>query len=123
MLQIALAPAPVARGKIDEGGRALFVTAAKVRQHIDSIARAADQGRLDEVMAEDQPAEWRTPFQGWQTAMVGEGPGANDRIMSPIIAVASHPGGNARRDDRPVNPGGELLDPREQSIAVDDQRQ
>ena len=124
VLQIALAPAAVARREIDQRGRALLVGAAERRQHVDRIAGAADQRRLDEIVAEDVAAERRLAGQVRQAAMVGEGARADDRVVAPVIAVAAHPGaagptamtgpGDARR---------ELLHAREHRVAVDDQRQ
>ncbi len=73
MLQIALAPAPVARRQIDQRGRAFLVGAAERRQHIDRIAGAPDQRRLDEIVAEDMAAERRPAAQIRQAAMRGEG--------------------------------------------------
>ena len=59
VLQVALAPAPVARREIDERGRALLVAAGERRQHVDGPAGAPDQRRLDEIVAQDVAAEGR----------------------------------------------------------------
>ena len=60
VLEIALAPSPVAGRKIDERGRALFVGAAEVGQHVDRVAGAKHEPGLDEIVAEDVSAERRS---------------------------------------------------------------
>ena len=54
--------------------------------------------------------------------MVGEGAGADDRVVAPVVAVAPHPGRQAGGDHRAGDAGGELLQPREEGVAIDDQR-
>ena len=123
VLEVALAPSPVARRKVDERGRALFVRAGEIGQHVDRVARAPDEPRLDEIMAENVAAERRLARQIRQPAMIGERARADDRVMAPVVAVASHPRVRARADDGAGDPGGELLQAREQRVAVDDERQ
>ena len=123
VLEIALAPSPVARREIDQRGRAFLVGAAEGRQHVDRISGAPDERRLDEVVAEDVAAERRPAREIRQAAMIGEGAGADDRVMAPVVAVAPHPGGEARGNDRAGDAGRELLQPGEHRVAVDDQRQ
>ncbi len=123
VLEIALAPSPVARGEIDQRGRALLVGAAEGRQHVDRVSRAPDQRRLDEVVAEDVAAERRPAREIRQAAMIGEGAGADDGVVAPVVAVAPHPGGQSRGDDRAGDAGGELLQAGEHRVAVDDERQ
>src|SRR6202034_3968821 len=91
MLEIALAPSPVAGRKIDERRRALLVGAAKVRQHVDGVPGAKHESRLDEIVAENVAAERRSARQVRQSAMVGESARADDRVMAPVVAVMSHP--------------------------------
>ena len=123
VLQVALAPAAVAGREIDQRRRALLIGAAERRQHVDGVAGAAHQGGFDEVVAHDVAAPRRTSPQIRQAAMRGEGFGADDRVMAPVIAVASHPFGKAHGDDRPIDARGELLNAREEGVAVDDERQ
>ena len=73
VLQVALAPAPVARREVDQRRRALLVGAVEVRQHVDRPAGAADQRRLDEVVAEDVAAEGRLALEVGQAGMGREG--------------------------------------------------
>ena len=122
MLEIALAPSPVASREIDQRGRALFVGAAEVGQHVNSKARAPHQRRLDEIVAEDVAAERRLARQVRQSAMVGERARADDRVVAPVVAVPPHPRAQARAEHRAGHPGGELLQPREHGVAVDDER-
>jgi len=121
MLQIALAPAPVAHREIDEGGRAFLIAARKVGEHIDRPAAAPDEGRLDEVVAENMPAERRLAGQGRHAGMARKGAHADDGVVPPVIAVLAAPGRKAGGHDRAVEAGSELLQPREQGVAVQDQ--
>ena len=123
VLQVALTPAPVARGEIDERWRAFLEAAAKRRQHVDRVARATDHRRLDEVMAENVPAEGRTSAQIRQATVIGEGARADDGVMAPVIAVAARPERQPRRDDGAVDARRELLHAREHRVAIDDERQ
>src|SRR5450631_1483819 len=103
MLEIALTPAPVARRKVDERRRTFLIAAAKAWQHIDRVTSAPDQRGLDKIMTENVTAERRPPAQHGQAAMRGESFGANDRVMTPVIAVAPGGDGDARGDHRPID--------------------
>ena len=48
---------------------------------------------------------------------------ADDGVVTPVVAVAAHPGREARGDDGAVDPGGELLEPGEERVAIDDEGQ
>src|SRR5205807_1673901 len=100
--------APVARGEIDERGRTLLIGAAERRQHVDGIAGAAQERRLDEIMTEDMAAERRTAAQVRQAAMSGEGARPDDRVVAPIVTVASHPKAEAAGDHRTGDARSEL---------------
>src|SRR5579883_2681629 len=102
MLEIALAPAPVAGRKINQRGGRLFVTSANRWQHVNGVARAAHQGGLDEVVTQDMAAKGRPPRQNRQAAMSSERPGTDDCIVAPVIAVAAHGDRNTRSNDRAV---------------------
>ena len=97
MLQIALTPAPVARGKIRKRGRGFLVTAAERRRHVDGPAAAPHQRRLDEVVAEDMPAERLASPQFGKPGILRKGADANDGVVSPVIAFGAVP---------PCDPGG-----------------
>src|SRR5271165_2173077 len=104
MLQIALAPSPVASGEVDQRGRTFLEGPSEIRQHIDGVSGAADQRRLDEVVAEDVSAERGLAREVRQSAMIGEGARADDGVVTPIVAVAPHPGAEARGDDGAGDP-------------------
>ena len=123
VLEVPLSPAPVAHRDVDERGRALLVGTRQGRAHGHAPARAPDQGRLDEVVGEDVAAEGRLAGEIRQAAAFGEGPGADDGVVAPVIPVGAGPGREPRGDHRPVDAGGELLDAGEQGVAVDDEGQ
>ncbi len=123
VLEIALRPAPVAHRHVDQRRRALLVRARQAMEHVHRPAGATDQGRLDEVVGKDVSTEGRLPGQVGQAAGIREGAGPDDRVVPPVVAVPTGPRGEAGRDHRTVDPGGELLEAGEQGVAVDDQRQ
>ncbi len=57
LLDVALGPAAVARRRIDDRRRGLFIAADNVACDLDAPASAAEQGGFDEVVAEDLAAE------------------------------------------------------------------
>ena len=117
-----MAPSPVASREIDQRGRALFVRAAEVGQHVNSKARAPHQRRFDEIVAENVPAERRLARQVRQSAMVGERARPDNRVVAPVVAVPPHPRAQTSADHRACHPGRELLEPSEHGVAVDDER-
>jgi hypothetical protein len=123
VLQVALAPAAIPCSKVDERGWALLVGTRQVWDHVDRPPSAPDERGLDEIVAQDVPAERRFALEVRQARMSREGSRSNDRIVAPIIAVASHPGRQARRDHGTVDTRCELLEAREEGVAVDDERQ
>src|SRR5947209_17294814 len=123
VLQIALSPAAVAGRDIDQRGWAFFIRAAEQGQHVHCPTGAMDQRRLDEIMAQDMPAERRLSAQLRQSAMIPKGLCADDGVVAPIIAVAPHPAGKAGADQRTVDSRRKLLDTRKQRVAIDDKRQ
>src|SRR5439155_13099566 len=91
MLQVALAPAPVAGGKIRKRGRRFLVAASKRRRHVDGPTSAPHQRRLDEVVAQYMPAERLASPEFGQPRILRKGADANDRIVSPVIAFGAVP--------------------------------
>ena len=89
MLQIALRPTPVAHGMLGQRRRRSFEAAIDIGTHIDGVAGAAQQRRLDEVVAEDVAAERWTAAKPRQAASIGERADANDGVVAPIVAVAT----------------------------------
>ena len=123
VLQIALAPAPVAHRDVGEAARRLLVAAGQSGEHVHRPAGAAQQGGFDEIVAQDVAAERAASAQVRQPGGGGESGGADDRIVAPVIAVGAVPPRDPVRDHRPIDAAGELLHPREQGAAVDDHRQ
>ena len=80
------------------------------------------QGGLNEVMAQDVAAEGRLPAQIRQAAMSRESSRADDRIVTPVVAVAPHPDRQTCGDHRSGYAGCELLKASEEGVAVDDER-
>ena len=69
------------------------------------------------------PPNGLRPRKFRQAGLLGEGARADHRVVAPVIALGAVPPGDAVRDQRPIDPAGELLHPREQGAAVDDDRQ
>ena len=72
---------------------------------MDRPAAAPHQRRLDEVVAQDVPAERLAARQLRQARMLGEGARADDGVVAPVIAVGAVPPGEAVRDQRAVERG------------------
>ncbi len=123
MLQITLAPAPVAYRQVDQRRRAFLVAAFQAGHHVHGPAATPDQRSLDEVVAQDMAAERLPSAQFRQAGLFGEGTGTDQRVVAPVIALRPVPPGNAVRDHRAVDPAGELLHPGEQCGAAGDDRQ
>src|SRR5919202_709657 len=98
MLQVSLAPAPVAHRDVRERRRSFLVAARKFRHHVYGPAAAPDQSGLDEVVTQDVAAERRAPAQVRQTGLLGERPRADDGIVAPVVAFGAVPPGDAVRD-------------------------
>src|SRR6476469_143767 len=86
MLEIALAPPPVAGCEIQQRWRAFLKAAAKCRHHSNGPTRPPHQRRFDEVMAEDVPSEWLAAMKFRQAGILRKSAHANDRIVAPIVA-------------------------------------
>ncbi len=120
MLEIALAPAAVARGELEKVGRRVLVAAGEVVGHAHGVAAAADEGGLDEVVAEDEAAEGGLAGKLGQAGVIGEGLGPDQGVVAPVVAGVAEPGAQAAGQRRAVDPGGELLDAAEGGDAADE---
>ena len=119
MLQIALAPAPVARRKINHRRRAFLIAAFQFRQQPRRPAAARNQRRLDKVVAQDKAAERPFAFEFRQPAAVDKRPRADNRVMPPVVAVARLPVCQPGTDHRPRNFARKLLHPRKHARGID----
>ena len=121
VLDVALRPAPVADGMVDHGRRELLV-APLDHHHVHGPAAAAEQRRLDHVVAHDMAAEGAAPLQLRKPAALREGAGAQDRIMAPEARLSTRPPEQARRRDGAVEPARELLPALEDARRADHRR-
>src|SRR6185312_10538860 len=111
MLQIALAPAAVAACQVVERGWRFLIGPAKRGKHVNRPAGAADERRLDEIVAQDVSAEGFFAAEFGETGGFGESARADDGVMAPVVAIAAVPGSQARRDNGAVDAPSELLHP------------
>src|ERR1051325_1455129 len=95
VLEIALAPALVAQGKVDQRGWAFLVASFQIVCQTDLEACPANECRFHEVVAENFAPQRSAARQPGQAARLGERIEANDRVVSPIIAVVARPPGKA----------------------------
>jgi len=86
VLHVALAPAAVAFGAVDERGRALLVAALEVGRdpHLPA-GPLRMKGGLDEIVAEDAAAEGFATGQVGQAAMIHERLHADDGVVAPVV--------------------------------------
>ena len=122
VLEVALAPAAIALGAVDHRGRALLEAAVEIVGKPHAPAGPGHQRGLDEVVAEDAPAERLRAGQVGQAAMLHELRGADHRVVSPEIAFALLPVVQAGEEHRAVEPVGELLEAGEERLAPDQPR-
>src|SRR5438132_8230858 len=102
MLEVALAPAAVARGKIQQRRRAFLEAAAESGRHSDGPTSSPHQRRFHEIVAENMPAKRFTALQVGQTRILRKRAHPNDGIVPPIIAFGAMPPGNARSYERAI---------------------
>src|SRR5690606_19856314 len=110
MLQIALAPAPVTDGEVDDRGRPFLIGADEIVGDAHAPTGAAEEGGLDEIVAEDMAAERRPAGEDRQAGRFGEGASADDGVVAPVIALAAAPPGKPGGNHRAIDAAGELLD-------------
>src|ERR1700675_569193 len=89
VLQVALSPAPVANGDVDQRWRRFLPGAAAVRGHAHLPPAAAHQCGLDEIMRQDETAERLAAGEFGQAAVLCECSHADDGVVSPIIAAVA----------------------------------
>src|ERR1700743_2908599 len=86
VLQVSLAPAPVALEMIEEGRRRLLETSAKIRCQMKLPPRSAKQRRFHKIVTENFAAQRRASGQCGKPAILNEGLHANDSVMPPVIS-------------------------------------
>src|SRR5579863_8356338 len=111
MLQIALAPSPIAYRKVSQSRSHFLIAAGQTRHHVYRPAAAPHQRRLDEIMAHDWPTKRLAPTQFRQPAALRESARADHRVMAPVVTLSAMPPSDAVRDQRPVHASRELLHP------------
>ena len=122
VLQIALCPAAVANGDVDQRRRRLFPGTDAVGGHAHLPSGAPHERRLDEVVREHVAAERLAALELGQAAALRKCRDANDGVVAPVIAAVAGPGRQTSRDDRAVDAGGELLQPAEKGVRTDEPR-
>ena len=122
MLEVALAPAPVAQHVVDQRRRRLLEGAPLVGQHAHRPAGTADERRLDEVVAEDEAGQRSLARQFGQPGASREGAGADDRVVAPIVAGVARPAREPARENGTVDIACELLRAGEERAGADDAR-
>ena len=124
VLQVALAPAPVARR---QGRSATAGSPRRSRRDPAACRRPSRRARIRAASTKSWlriwPPKGGLPLRSGRPPWAAKASRADDRVVAPVIAVAAHPDGQAGGDHRAVDPRRELLQPREQGVAVDDQRQ
>src|SRR5262249_41662008 len=118
MLKVALAPTPVADGKVDDRGRRLLEGSLEIVGNDHRPAGATNEGCLDEIMTENMPTEGWLAAEQRQAGSASERLAANDGVVAPIIALAAAPPGEPAGNHRPVDAAGKLMQAREERFPV-----
>src|SRR2546421_13208 len=95
MLEIALTPAPISGGKVNERRWAFFVTPRDFWHQIDFPAGAPQECGFHKVMAQYVSTKWRPSCEVWQARVRHKGFGANNGVVSPIATITQVPIGDA----------------------------
>ena len=113
VLQVALAPAPVALGAVDQRRRPLLVAALDVVGEPHRPAGLAHERGLDEVVARGSGRRRaRCPGRSGQRAVLHERLHADDGVVPPVVALVLLPVVEAGEEERAVEPVGERLQAR-----------
>src|SRR5215469_8378112 len=123
MLQVALRPAPVARGIVEDIRRHLFPAAAELRELPYFVTGAAHEGSLDEVVAENLAPERRPSGEARERAVLREGSQAHDGVVAPVVALPDLPVREPGGEHRALQPRAELNQTPEECLAPLGQRQ
>src|SRR5258706_15835664 len=91
MLQIALAPAPIALQFVQDTWRRLFVTAGQTEGEPHFPTGSADQRGLDEIVTQNFSTQRRRAGQASQPTILYERRDPQNRVMSPIITFPELP--------------------------------
>ncbi len=91
VLQIAPTPALIAQHVVDQCAGCFLKAAGNTGQEPHPPTGAAQQGRLDEVMAQDQVIASQQSAQMRQARGRGKGPRPNDGIVPPVVAFVARP--------------------------------
>ena len=123
MLQIALAPAPVAQDVIYQGGWCLLKRSPQTRQKPHPPPGTAQQAGLDKIMAHDHlvtapkaRAQRRQPGAG------GKGLDPHNGIVAPVVALKPGPAGQTFGQSQAVYAIGKLLHATKNGLRPDELR-
>src|SRR5690554_1479528 len=108
MLQIALNPAPVSLGEIENIAGHFFIALFESYVETHFPASASQQRCLDEIMAEDFSAQRGPTGKGRQATARHEGLRADNGVVAPEIYRVALPEGLPRCQQRAVQGGSEL---------------
>src|SRR5262249_46417601 len=123
MLQVALRPAPVARGVVEDVRWHLLPAAAQVRELSHLVSRAAHESGLDEVVTEDIATERRPAGEPRQRAVLREGPQANDGVVTPVVTLSHLPVREPGGEHRALQPRAKLNQTPEERLATCGERE
>ncbi len=122
MLEIALTPAPVALGVVNERGRPLLEAALEIVSQPHLPAGFAHERGLHEIVAQDASAKRFHAGQVGQRRVLHERRDTDHGVVTPEVALALVPVIQPGKKQRTVEPAGELLETREERDTVHDAR-
>jgi hypothetical protein len=96
MLEIALAPAPVAHRVVDRGRRIFLIAAVGQVDHVAGPPLPPQQRSFDQIMTHDRAAERLAARQIGKAAAACERPHPEDRVMTPEARLRTGPPEQAR---------------------------
>src|SRR5690554_1302937 len=108
MLQVALNPAPVSLGEIENIAGYFFVALFESDIEMHFPASAPQQRRLDEIVAEDFSSQRGPAGEGRQATASHEGLRADNGVVAPEVYRVALPEGLPRCQEGAVQGGSEL---------------
>ena len=107
--QVTVTPAAVTLELVQQVRRQLFVRSRQVVGNPDAPASTTHQRRFYEVMRQNRAGKRTLARQRRQRTVLNERLHADNGVVTPVVRFTQLPEVQARRKQRPVNTGGELL--------------
>ena len=111
LLDIALRPAAVTRGEVNDGRRGFFVRPNNVARDLDPPTGAAQERGFNEIVAQDLAAQRLLARKVGQGGVRCKRRKSDDRVMAPEVSSPARPPGQAGAEQAAMYAQRQLLGP------------